>query len=143
MPGPDDDITDFPPWLTPVIMVAQYTAKFRAIGKYADNIERLDPEIVKQVSVEAGNAAVAGALFRTALCAEDMPTCSANQIISPVATQGARLRLEDLVMVKGLLAEAVGAITELEKSRFAMAHEQSEELIPKFEAAIQELKMRP
>lgn len=142
MPGPDDDITDFPPHLTPVIMVAQYSPRFRAIGQFAGNIERLSPDAVNKLSIEAGNAAVAGALFRTALCAEDSPTCAANQIISPVATLGASLRFDDLVMVKGLLTEAVEGITELENSRLELAHKQADELIPKLEGAIEELKMR-
>ena len=140
-PGPDDDITDFPPTITPVIAVARFSPRFHVITQVAEgSIERLSPEILDNVALEAGKAAVAGAFIGTAQCTIDMPTCEANQIISPVASHNA-LRFEDLAIAKGLLVEAVERITALEKSRLRLASAQAEELIPRLEGALEELEM--
>ena len=138
MPGPDDDITDFPPTITPVIMVAKFSPQFRIVSELAVKFDQLDPEVVETVAQEAGRFAAAGMLV--GLCTEDMPTCRANQIISPVASLGDGLRFQDLVEAKVLLNEAVVRISELENSRLNMARQQADKLIPKLEGALDELR---
>jgi hypothetical protein len=136
LPGPDSDITDFPPTITPVIMVAKETYRLRVLDKI--KIEQLDVAVLENLAVQVGRAAVAG-MF---LCTEEMATCQANERISPFASMAESLRFDDLITVRGLLDETMSQISMLEKSRLEEARGQAAELIPMLEGALSELKGR-
>lgn len=139
-PGPDDDIDDFPPTITPIIMVAKFSPRIRVIDQFAGKVEQLDLHILDTLALDAGRAAVAGMFVGTALCTEDMPTCRANPRISPVASMTDGLRFEDLVQVKDLLNQALERINRLEESRLALGRRNARGLVPMLESAAAELR---
>ncbi len=74
-----------------------------------------------------------------AYCTQDMPTCEANQVISPWASGIPTLRFEDIVIAKEILAEDLAQISELEEKRLNQVRENAGEYVSLFEEAISEI----
>jgi hypothetical protein len=84
-PDPDSDPDDFPPTITPVIMIDKYAERLEVLDKIP--VEKLDLAMIDQIALDVGRAVVASKFFQgTALCAQDAPTCAANPTISPIAS---------------------------------------------------------
>ncbi|MCB0082848.1 MAG: hypothetical protein KDE47_18040, partial [Caldilineaceae bacterium] len=97
---------------------------------------QLTMESLNAAAINIGRVAI-GSMF---LCTEDMPTCEANAVISPVASFEDGLRFEDLVLAKEILAETIERIDKLEAGRLTQARTEVKELAPLLEAALKELR---
>ena len=130
--GPDQDITDFTP-ITPIVIVVSKLYNLRAIEKLG--LSRLTVDGFDAAALNLGRAALSG-MF---LCTENMPTCGANEAISPVATPLERLRLEDLVVAKEVLTEVIQSIDKVEVQRMRQVRSEVKEVAPLLEEALAEL----
>lgn len=105
-PGPDQDPDDFPPTITPVIMIDKYAAVLEVLDHI--NVKDLDMEIIDAVALDLGRAVVASKFFPgTALCLQDQPTCASNPRISPVASLAEAVTNVDVGLARHRLAERV------------------------------------
>ena len=138
LPGPDSDTSEFPPTITPVIMIARDSYKLEFLNKFKGNVDQLNPQLIDKVADKMGQLAMGGAI--TALCTQDMPTCD-GRLISPVAMEPGRLTLQDLVSVKGLLKDAIHSIDQVEASATKRAFA-DEKLVSRLEAGVEALKER-
>jgi hypothetical protein len=129
---PESDV-DFTP-ISPVVILAARMNKLRAIEKIG--LARLTTEGFNAAALDIGRVAI-GSMF---LCAEDMPTCGANEAISPVATPMEGLRVGDLVVAKEVLTEALESINQLEAKRLKLARNEAKEVAPLLEDALAELR---
>lgn len=106
------DHTPITPW-TPVVMTARLTPRFQALEKIGT--KQLDGAALEGFARDVGRATV-GAAFApgAALCTQDMATCAGNPRISPFASAGDFLTLNDLPEIRLHLAETVKAIEQVE-----------------------------
>lgn len=102
-PGPDSDPDDFPPTITPVIMIDKYGAHLEVLDHI--EVEELDIAMLDRLALDIGRAVVASKFFPgTALCAQDSPTCAANPRISPLASLAEGVTNIDVGLARDRLA---------------------------------------
>ena len=137
MEGSTADYTPITPH-TPVILVAQYSPRFTVLEGLAEKVDRAGTEAITNIAADVGRAAVAGQFM--ALCAEDMATCANNEVLSPVAFGMDILRVADLPALKLQLQDSIKAIDVVERNLGQLAQKQARDLLPRLEAAVDELK---
>lgn len=132
------DHTPITPW-TPVVMTAKLTTRFRALERI--DAKKLDGAALEGFAHDLGRAAVGAAFIPgAALCTQDMATCAGNPTISPVASAGDFLRLDDLPEIRLHLTETLKAIEAVESRLEKRAVEHGPDLSGKLVEAAESLR---
>jgi hypothetical protein len=110
--GPDDDVDDFSP-ISPWVMVAKVFSRLDYLDRV--DVAKLDAQTLDRSALDVGRAVVASKFFPgTAQCTIDMPTCSRNPQISPVASIANSVTNIDLGILRQQLTRALAHLEKLE-----------------------------